>query len=240
MPTPEPIREASKRAIDENRSIYSHYAGTAALRDRILQKTRSYNGINLDSIDQIVVSAGSTGAYTTTLLALLNPGDGVVLFEPFYGYHRDILQLLGFTPQYVPLAEPGWQFDAEALEKAIDDRTRAVVLTTPANPSGKVWTTDEMQKLLGIAQEHDLTVITDEIYEYMLYDGRKHVSFATLPGAFERTITLSGFSKTYNMTGWRLGYGVGTAGNHGARRVDQRPAVHLRPNTSAAWRDGGV
>ncbi len=209
MPTPDPIKAAAKRAIDEDRSIYSHYAGAANLRSAILEKVRSYNRIPVESIDQIVVSAGSTGAFATALLTLLNPGDGAILFEPFYGYHRHLLQIFGFEPQYVTLESPEWEVPWQALEDTINPGTRAIVVTTPGNPNGKVWSRAELERLLDIAQRRDLTIIADEIYEYMLYDGREHVSVASLPGGFDRTITLSGFSKTYNMTGWRLGYATG-------------------------------
>ncbi|MEZ4695381.1 MAG: pyridoxal phosphate-dependent aminotransferase [Rhodothermales bacterium] len=211
MPTPEPIRLAARQAIEANKSIYSNYAGIAALRESIARKSQSYNRIPLDSVEQIVVSAGSTGAFTAAALTLLNPGDEVVLFEPYYGYHRQILQTLGFGLRFAPLVRPGWAIQWKVLEDAITPATRAIVVTTPSNPSGKVWSRADLERLLSIADEHDLFVITDEIYEYMLYDGREHVSLASLPGAMDRTITISGFSKTFNMTGWRLGYAIAPA-----------------------------
>ena len=131
-----------------------------------------------------------------------------MLFEPFYGYHRNILELTGATLRYVPLGGPDASFDRAAVESVLTDDTKALVVNTPANPSGKVWTRAELASLLDLMEAHDLVAITDEIYEYMLYDGAEHVSLASLLGAYERTVTLSGFSKTYNVTGWRLGYGV--------------------------------
>jgi aminotransferase len=139
---------------------------------------------------------------------LLEKGDEVVLFEPIYGYHRNILELTGATIRYEPLGGPDSSFDRAALEEVLTPDTAAVIVNTPANPSGKVWTRDELSELLDVMQAHDLVAITDEIYEYMLYDGAEHVSLASLPGGYERTVTLSGFSKAYNVTGWRLGYGV--------------------------------
>ncbi len=206
MPTPPTIREAAKDAIDANKSIYSNYAGIRPLREGILAKAREYNKIPLTSIDQIVVSAGSTGAFSTAMLAILNPGDEVILFEPFYGYHRHLLQAFGATVRYVGLNKPDWSLDWDSLYETVNNRTKAIVLTTPANPCGKVWSKQDLERVLDLAKAKNLFVVTDEIYEYMLYDGREHVSLASLPDAFERTITLSGFSKTYNMTGWRLGY----------------------------------
>jgi len=145
----------------------------------------------------------------STVLALCEPGDEVILFQPFYGYHSGILRLYGVTPVSVPLApEANWAVDLAAVEAAVTERTKAILICTPANPTGKMWTREELTGVLEIAQQHDLWCVTDEIYEYMTYDGREHVSLASLPGAAERTVTLSGFSKTFNMTGWRLGYAI--------------------------------
>ena len=208
LPTPEPIKRGAQQAITDNHSIYTHYAGIRRLRAAILQKAQHYNQIPAASDDEVMVSVGATGAYVAAIFALLEPGDEVILFEPFYGYHRNLLDLIGVTLRYVPTHAPDWAIDFDALEKAITPKTKALVIITPNNPSGKVWTRDELERLLALMQQHDLYAITDEIYEYMLYDGHEHISLASLPGAYERTITLSGFSKTYNMTGWRLGYAV--------------------------------
>ncbi len=208
LPTPAPINEGARQAITEGRSLYTNYAGIHRLRTAILEKTRTYNRIPAASDDEVMVSVGSTGAFVTAIYALLEPGDEVLLFEPFYGYHRNLLQLLGAEVRYVPTLPPDWHIDFGAVEQSLTPRTKAVVLNTPTNPSGKVWTRAELERLLALLKQHDLWAITDEIYEYMLYDGHTHVSLASLPGAYERTITLSGFSKTYNMTGWRLGYAV--------------------------------
>ncbi|MEM6645861.1 MAG: pyridoxal phosphate-dependent aminotransferase [Bacteroidota bacterium] len=208
MPTPNPIKHAAKAAIDGDRSIYSHLAGIRPLRERILKKVQAYNSIPATSPDEVMVSVGSTGAFVSAAFALLDPGDEVVLFEPFYGYHRGILPLAGAVPRFVCTQRPDFAVDFDALRATLSPKTKAIVVCTPNNPSGKVWTRSEMTTLIAIAQEHDLYLITDEIYEYMVYDGREHVSLASLPGAYERTVTLSGFSKTFNMTGWRLGYAV--------------------------------
>lgn len=209
LPTPDPIKEAAHAAIDNDKSIYTPYAGIPELREGILQKVRQFNRIPISSIDEIMVSGGSTGAFVATAMSLFNPGDECILFEPFYGYHTGLLDLLGVKQVTLPLSIPDWKIDFDALEAAITSRTKAILICTPNNPCGKVWTKEELERLLVILQKHDLYAITDEIYEYMTYDGREHLSLASLPGAFERTITLSGFSKTYNMTGWRLGYAVG-------------------------------
>ena len=208
LPTPEPIKKRTQQAIADNQSVYSHYAGIEPLREAILDKVQTENDVPASSPEEVVVGVGSTGVFVTAALTLLEDGDEVVLFEPFYGYHRNILKLTGATIRYVPGGEPGTPVDFDALDEVLSSRTKAVILNTPANPSGKVWSRQEMERLLSRLQTHDAVAITDEIYEYMVYDGHEHVSFASLPGAYERTITISGFSKAYNMTGWRLGYGV--------------------------------
>lgn len=209
LPTPQPIKAAAHEAIDGDRSIYTAYNGIKKLREGILDKAQTFNRLPATSPEEVMVSVGSTGAFVSTVLTLFEPGDACVLFEPFYGYHSGILDLLGVEKQVARLDAPDWSIDFEALEATITERTKALLVCTPANPTGKVWTRDELTRLLDIAQRHDLWIITDEIYEYMTYDGREHLSLGSLPGAYERTITLSGFSKTYNMTGWRLGYAVG-------------------------------
>ncbi len=209
LPTPDPIKQGAIAAIENDKSIYTAYNGISDLRQPILEKVQSFNRIPAASDAEVMVSVGSTGAFVATVLTLCEPGDEVILFEPFYGYHTGILRLFGITPVSVPLSQEGWVVDFQALEDAITKKTKAVLVCTPANPSGKMWTKEELTWLLDLLEKHDLWAITDEIYEYMTYDGRKHCSLASLPGAYERTITLSGFSKTFNMTGWRLGYAVG-------------------------------
>ncbi|MDX1421245.1 MAG: pyridoxal phosphate-dependent aminotransferase, partial [Rubricoccaceae bacterium] len=208
LPTPDAIKAAAVEAVEGDRSIYTAYSGVQKLRRPILEKARRFNGIPAERDEEVMVSVGSTGAFVATVLALCEPGDEVVVFEPFYGYHTGILHLLGVTPVPVPLQAPDWRVDFEALEAALSEKTKAVLVCTPANPSGKVWPEAELRRLLGLLERHDLWAITDEIYEYMVYDGHRHVSLGSLPGAYERTVTLSGFSKTFNMTGWRLGYAV--------------------------------
>lgn len=209
LPTPPAIKRGAQLAIEEDRSIYSNYAGIRRLREAILEKAQSFNSLPATSADEVMVSAGSTGAFVTAILTVMDAGDEAILFEPFYGYHRNLLEVTGMK---VAVARTDWlngEVDFDLLRSLITDRTRVIVLNTPSNPSGKVWSTDELQELLTIAEKHDLVIITDEIYEYMVYDGHRHVSLASLDRAYERTITISGFSKTYNMTGWRLGYAVG-------------------------------
>jgi aminotransferase len=208
LPTPQPLKDRAQRAIAEDRSVYSHHAGIEPLRRAILEKVQTQNDLPASSPDEVVVGVGSTGCFVAAAFSLLEEGDEVVLFEPFYGYHRNILEMTGATIRYVPLGGPGSTFDSATVADVLTPETKAIVVNTPANPSGKVWSREELSELLDLMEAHDLVAITDEIYEYMLYDGAQHVSLASLPGGYERTVTLSGFSKTYNVTGWRLGYGV--------------------------------
>jgi aminotransferase len=157
------------------------------------------------------VSAGATGAFQAACFALLNPGDEVVLFEPYYAYHLQAIIAVDAVPRYVSMLAPDWNFDPIELERVITPKTKAIVVNSPGNPSGKVYTRDELEMIADAARRHDLFVFTDEIYEYFVYDGRKHVSFASLNGMAERTITIGGYSKTFSITGWRIGYSVAAA-----------------------------
>ncbi|MEX0929173.1 MAG: pyridoxal phosphate-dependent aminotransferase [Balneolales bacterium] len=209
LPTPQPIRDGAKQAIDENRSIYSPLGGIEELKENVLAKVRDFNKLPAASTQEIMISVGSTGGFVTAMFALIEPGDEVILFEPFYGYHRNLLNLLQVKEKVIPMRGPDWDIDFDELERAITSETKAIVINTPANPCGKVWRRDELQSVLELLQKHDLFAITDEVYEYMTYGNHRHTSLASLPDAFERTITLSSFSKTFNMTGWRLGFAAG-------------------------------
>jgi len=208
---PLPVRRGAQNAVEDGVNSYTRYDGLAELRGAIAQKMKSYNGIAADPENEIVVSSGSTGAFYCACLALLNHGDEVILFEPYYGYHVNTLLAVEARPAYVRLQPPEWSFCLADLEAAITPRTRGIVVNTPANPSGKVFSRKELETIRDIAVDHDLFVFTDEIYEYFLYDGHRHISPATLPGLGERTITISGYSKTFSITGWRIGYSVSDA-----------------------------
>lgn len=209
MPTPAPIKEGAKKAIDNDKSIYAPFGGIDPLKEHIVEKVKSFNRIPVSGGDNILITAGSTGAFVNTIFALLDPGDEVIQFEPLYGYHSSILALRDVVQKTVPLFPPTWDVDFERLESVITPKTKAIVITTPNNPCGKVWSKQELEQLADLLIKHDLYAITDEVYEYMTYNGRTHTSLAAIDGMFERTITLSSFSKTFNMTGWRLGYATG-------------------------------
>ncbi len=208
LPTPELVREGAIRAIRENRSTYSFAEGTRELRDAIARKLLRDNGLQADPASEICVTVGASGAYSCAIHALLDPGDGILLFEPYYGYHLNAAIVAGLTPQFVTLRAPDFALDEAALEAALTPATRAMVICTPGNPSGKMFSKAELAALARVAQKHDLLVITDEIYEYIRYDGRPHISPASVPGLRERTVTIMGLSKTFSITGWRLGYAV--------------------------------
>lgn len=207
-PVPQLVRRGAQAAIDEGLNSYTRFDGIDLLRNAIADKMRRYNGIAVDPDTQVIVSSGSTGSFYAACLALLNPGDEVILFEPFYGYHRNTLESVDAVPVYVPLRAPDWALDSRALESAITRRTKAIVINTPSNPSGKVFSRGELESVAQVAMKHDLFVFTDEIYEYFLYDGAEHISPAKLPGMAERTVTISGLSKTFSITGWRIGYSI--------------------------------
>jgi aminotransferase len=204
--TPHPVVEAAIASIHAGHNIYTRAEGIDSLREAIAKKFADFNRLEVDPHSQVLVTSGATGALQATVMALLNAGDECILFEPFYGYHVSTLRSLRVTPVIVPLEAPAWSFDPERLRAAITPRTRAIILNSPSNPSGKIFTRTELEAVAEIAIEHDLFVFTDEMYEYFVYDGVEHVSLATLPGMAERTITISGFSKTFSVTGWRLGY----------------------------------
>jgi aminotransferase len=203
---PHPVVEAAIEAIRGGQNIYTRLEGIAGLREGLARKLATFNGMTVDPKREILVTAGATGAMYCTLLALLDPGDECLIFEPFYGYHLLTLRSQRIKPVTVPLEAPEWTLDTDRLRAAVTPRTRAIILNSPGNPSGKVFTLAELELLAEFAIEHDLFVFTDEMYEYFLYEGARHISIATLPGMAERTVTISGFSKTFSVTGWRLGY----------------------------------
>jgi aminotransferase len=205
-PVPAPVEAEAHAAIEGGYNIYTRLDGIARLRTAIAKKQQRDYGLAVDPEFEVLVASGASGGFHAAAMALLNPGDEVILFEPFYGYHVATLKSQRVQPVLVALAEPDFALDAEALRAAITPRTRAIVLNTPANPSGKVFTQEETEAVCQVCLEHDLFLITDEIYEYFVYDGTRHIAPATLPGMRERTIVISGFSKTFSITGWRLGY----------------------------------
>ena len=210
-PAPDTVIRAAQQAMDKGLNTYTRFDGLAELRQALAAKLAGYNHLIADPDTEITVSAGATGSFHCACLALLNPGDEVLLFEPAYAYHVSAILAVEAVPRVVPLRAPDWEFSSTDLEQAVTSRTTAIVVNTPGNPSGKVFTRVELERIAEFANRHDLFVLTDEIYEYFLFDGREHVSLASLPGMAERTITIGGYSKTFSITGWRIGYSVAEA-----------------------------
>ncbi len=205
FPAPEAIKEAAARAVMADVNQYAITWGAKHLRDALAVKHQRFTGLAFDPEREMVVCCGATECMVATMLALVDPGDEVIVFEPYYENYGPDAILSGATPRFVRLREPDWSFDPAELEAAFNDRTRAIVINTPNNPTGKVFTRAEMESIAALCRKWDVIAITDEIYEHMIYEG-EHVSMAALEGMRERTVTISGLSKTWSVTGWRIGW----------------------------------
>lgn len=208
LAVPEPVVRAAKEAIDRGENSYSRHDGTGALRRALADKYRRRAGLDVDPETNVVVTSGATGALYCSCLALLEPGDEVILFEPYYSYHESTLIATEAVPVVVSTKAPDWSFSMDDLENAVSAKTKAIIVNTPSNPSGKVWTRPELEMIAEFCKRHDLFVFTDEIYEHFIFDDLEHISVASLPDMWERTITISGLSKTFSITGWRIGYAI--------------------------------
>lgn len=204
LPSIPELVEGACDAISSSKSTYSKFEGIDILRERIAKKIDRFNGFSVDPASEIVVTVGSTGGFAAATMATLNAGDEVILFEPYYGYHLNTLKVLGVTTKFVPLQQPDWSIDFDALRAAFGPKTRGIVVCTPSNPCGKVFTRDELEKIAALCHEFGAWCFTDEIYEYIVYDGRRHLSMAAVDR--DVAVTISGFSKTFSVTGWRIGY----------------------------------
>lgn len=207
LPTPAPVAQAAIAAIQDRKSTYTYAEGDGALRIKIAEKLVRVNGIVADPETDIVVTAGSAAAFTCVLHGLFDPGDELLIPEPFYGYHVGASKVAGVVPRFVELEGPSLRLTEDRLRAAVTPKTRGLVLCTPSNPSGRMLDLEEIGAAERIAEEFDLVVVTDEIYESIFYDGRTHVSPAsTSPAMAKRCVTILGLSKTFSITGWRLGY----------------------------------
>src|SRR5512134_1922486 len=207
-PVPPVVLKAAAEAMEGGKNVYSRFDGLPELRQALAIKLLRDNAIRANPETEITVSAGATGSFHAACLALLTPGDEVILFEPYYQYHISALLAVEAVPVIVKMHPPDWTLSPDEVEQAVTPRTKAIIVNSPGNPSGKVFTGEELEGVARVATRHDLFVFTDEIYEYFLYDGRRHVSMASLPDMAERTITIGGYSKTFSITGWRIGYSV--------------------------------
>jgi aminotransferase len=197
LSVPDFVKRNAKQAIDQGHNIYTSYMGTGRIRSAVSEKLKHYNGIDADPGKNIVVTSGATGAFFISCLALLNPGDEFIVFQPYYGYHIHTLKMLGIKPVYVDLVPPSWEFSMDALEKTVTEKTKAILINTPANPCGKIFSRIELESIADFCIKYDLIVYTDEIYEYFVYDGKQHVSPGAITTLKDRTITISGFSKIF-------------------------------------------
>jgi aminotransferase len=208
FPPPRELVEAAHRALDGDFHQYAITWGARNLREAIAAKFERFYGKRVDPERQVTVCCGSTEAMLSTLLAVLDPGDEIVIFEPFYENYGPGSIISGAKPVFVPLEPPDFSFDPDRLAGAFTPRTKAIIFNTPNNPTGKVFTRRELEIIAELCQRHDVVAITDEIYEHMVYDGHEHIPIATLPGMWDRTVTISGVSKSYSVTGWRIGYTI--------------------------------
>jgi len=207
--TPLHIKEGAKRALDQGIVHYGDLQGTLSLREALSRKLREYNKIEV-APDEILITNGLTQASFATFMATLDEGDEAIVFEPYYPQHNKKIELVGGRVRSVVLRkEDGYRIDLKEIRRKISGQTRMIVFVNPTNPTGRVFTEEEVAAVAEVAIEHDLLVMTDEVYDYILYDGRRHVSLASLPGMRERTISLFAFTKAYAMDGWRLGYAAG-------------------------------
>jgi len=205
---PAQVKRAALAAIERNLNQYPVTFGQPALRQAIARRVKAYNAIEADPATDVTVTCGATEAMIASLKAILNPGDEIIVFEPFYENYGPDAILSGARPRYVTLRPPEWSFDPDELAAAFNDRTKAVILNTPHNPTGKVFSRQELSLIAGLCQKWDAYTVSDEVYEHILYDGAEHVSIASLPGMAERAVTINSMSKTYSVTGWRVGWAV--------------------------------
>jgi L-glutamine---4-(methylsulfanyl)-2-oxobutanoate aminotransferase len=204
------LKVAACRAINADFNQYAITWGAKELREALAQRVKKFNGMDFNPETEITVTCGSTEAMMASMLAIIRPGDEVIVPEPFYENYGPDAQISGAIPRFVPLADD-FSINEEAWKSAFTKKTRAIILNTPNNPTGKVFTRSELQFIADLCIEHNVIAITDEIYEHILYDGRRHISIGTLGGMEDRTITIGSFSKTYSVTGWRVGYALADA-----------------------------
>ena len=207
FPAPAAIKEAAVKAIEEDYNQYAVTWGSPNLRDAICEKAAWFNGIKADPVKNVTVTCGSTEAMMATVMALAEPGDEVVMFEPAYENYRPSTILAGAKPVPVPLG-PNFEIEEESLKRAISSKTKLVIVNTPHNPSGRVATDRELELVADLCSDYGAIAVTDEIYEHIIYDGRHHRSLATVGDMADQTVTISGMSKTYTVTGWRIGYTI--------------------------------
>jgi aspartate/methionine/tyrosine aminotransferase len=218
FPAPEAVKEAACAAIRADVNQYAVTWGAPPLREAIARTFGARYGLSIVAAEQVTVCCGSTEAMMATMMAIIDPGDEVVVFEPFYENYGPDAILSGATPRYVTLREPDWTFDPDELAEAFNARTKAVIINTPNNPTGKVFSRAELEAIAALCRRWDVVAIADEIYEHIVYDGHRHVPMAAIEGMSERTVTINSLSKTYSVTGWRVGWAISPPSLTGAIR----------------------
>jgi aspartate/methionine/tyrosine aminotransferase len=205
------IKEAALKAIQADLNQYAITWGEPNLRHAVAEKFAWYNGVTVDPETEITVCCGSTEAMISSLMAIVNSGEEVIVFEPFYENYGPDTILCDAKPRFITLHEPDWRFDEEELTQTFNNKTKAIIINTPNNPTGKVFSREELQFIADLCLKWGVIAVTDEIYEHILYDGAKHISIASLPGMRDQTITINSISKTYSLTGWRVGWAIAPA-----------------------------
>ena len=208
FPASAEVKEAARQAISDDINQYAITWGAKELRDAIARKFERTQGVRVDPEREITVTCGSTEAMMATMMGIINPGDEVVIFEPHYENYGPDAILSGATPRFVQLRPPDWSFDRDELTRAFGPKTKAIIVNTPNNPTGKVFSREELEFIRDLCVRWNAFAVTDEIYEHIIYDGTKHISMASLDGMRDRTITINGMSKTYSVTGWRVGWAI--------------------------------
>jgi len=208
---PQEVLAAAVEAVNGALNQYAPGIGMPVVRDAIAMHAERFYGQKLNSDTDVLVTTGATEGVFAAVLGLTDPGDEAIVFEPVYDTYVPNLVMAGVTPRYVPLRGKNWEFDPDELAKAFNSRTRAIIINTPHNPTGKVFSRDELRAIAELCQKHDVVAITDEVYEHILYDDAMHTRLATLPGMRERTLTVSSLGKTFSVTGWKIGWAIGPA-----------------------------
>jgi len=207
---PAHVKQAAIDAVNAGHNQYARMFGEPVLNEAIAEWFERSSGLSVDPDQEITVTAGCTEAIAATLIGLVNPGDEVILFEPYYDSYRACVAMAGATARFVPLRAPGWSFDEAELRAAFTDKTRAILVNTPHNPTGKVFTREELGLIASLCEKHDVIAVADEVYERLVFEG-EHVCLASLAGMRERTVTLSSLGKTFSLTGWKIGWAVAPA-----------------------------
>jgi N-succinyldiaminopimelate aminotransferase len=208
FPGPDFLKQAAIQAIQDNINQYAPGSGRLSLREAIARKMTRHYGLPINPATEITITSGATEAIFATIMGLVNPGDEVILFEPYYDSYLPSVQMAGGVPRFYTLRPPDWTIDPAQLAALFSDKTKLILINTPHNPTGKVYTEAELRLIADLCQRHDVIAVVDEVYEHIIFDGLKHLSLATLPGMAERTVTISSAGKTFSMTGWKVGWAM--------------------------------